>query len=74
VYVMNGRNLLLCVTVSLSLIAAVVIAKSTGCALPLLAKKLRIDPALMAAPLITTIADAASLIVYFSLATLILRI
>jgi magnesium transporter len=43
-------------------------AKSVGCVLPMIAKKLRLDPAIMAAPLITTIIDAASLIVYFSVA------
>ena len=74
IYYMHGRNLFLCLTISVSLIATVLMAKTVGCLLPLFAKKLKIDPALMAAPLITTIADAASLIVYFSLATLILHI
>ena len=74
IYIMHGRDLLLCLTISVSLIATVIMAKTVGCVLPLFAKKLRIDPAIMAAPLITTIADAASLIVYFSLASLILRI
>jgi magnesium transporter len=74
VYLMNGRDLLLCITVSVSLIVTVVIAKSIGCVLPLVAKKIRLDPALMAAPLITTIADASSLVVYFSIATALLQI
>jgi magnesium transporter len=74
VYLMNGQDLLLCATVSLSLIATVVVAKSVGCILPLLAKKIKIDPAIMATPLISTIADAASLIVYFSIARMILKI
>ena len=74
VYLMHGRDILLCLTISVSLIATVVMAKTVGCLLPLAAKKIKLDPALMAAPLITTIADAASLIVYFSIASMILRI
>jgi len=74
IYIMHGRDLFLCLTVSVSLIATVLMAKTVGCVLPLLAKKMKIDPAIMAAPLITTIADAASLLVYFSAATIILHI
>ncbi len=58
--------------VSVSLLAAVVLAKTIGGLLPLLAEKLHIDPAIMAAPLITTIVDAVSLSIYFSLATALL--
>ena len=53
--------------VSLTLIATVCIAKSLGCLLPMLAKKLKLDPALMATPILTTVTDAASVLVYFSL-------
>ena len=52
-------------TVSLTLIVTVVIAKSLGCILPMLAKKLKLDPALMASPMLTTIPDAASILVFF---------
>jgi len=52
-------------TVSLTLIVTVVIAKSLGCILPMLAKKLKLDPALMASPMLTTITDAASILVFF---------
>jgi len=65
-------NILLCLTVSLALMCAVIVAKSVGCLLPLLAKMLGGDPAVMASPIITTIVDAISLIVYFALATIIL--
>jgi magnesium transporter len=68
IYLMNGRSLALALTVTVSLFATVLMAKSIGCALPLLAKKIRLDPAIMAAPLITTIVDAASLIIYLSVA------
>jgi Mg2+ transporter (mgtE) len=56
------------ITVSLSLVFAVVVAKSIGCLLPMAAKKLKFDPAIMAGPLITTIVDATSLIIFFNLA------
>jgi magnesium transporter len=65
---MNGRDAALALMVSLSLFVTVLMAKSVGCVLPMIAKKLRLDPAIMAAPLITTIIDAASLLVYFSIA------
>jgi len=72
IYIMNGRNILLAVTVSLALVCTVLVAKAVGGLLPMLAKRIGIDPAMMAAPVITTIADAASLIMYFSFAKLIL--
>jgi magnesium transporter len=58
--------------VSLTLFATVVLAKITGGLLPLIAKLLSIDPAIMAGPLITTIVDAMSLFIYFYLATSLL--
>ncbi|MCL2440994.1 MAG: magnesium transporter [Treponema sp.] len=72
IYIMNGKNILLSVTVSLALVCTVLVAKSVGALLPMLAKRIGIDPAMMAAPVITTIADAASLIMYFTFARLIL--
>ncbi len=60
--------------VCLTLICTVVIAKLVGCTLPLAAKKLGFDPAVMASPFITTIVDALSLLVYMNLATAILHI
>ena len=59
---------MLAFTVMLSLMAAVVMAKTIGSLLPLAAEALHMDPAIMAAPLITTIVDGVSLIVYFKLA------
>lgn len=59
-------------TVSATLIVTVVSAKLVGGMLPLLAKRLKIDPAIMAGPLITTIVDALSLFVYFTIASKIL--
>ncbi len=60
--------------VCLTLVAAVFIAKIIGCLLPMLAKKIGFDPAVMASPFITTIVDALSLLIYFSIATVIMHI
>lgn len=60
--------------VAIALFATVVMAKSIGGALPIFAKIFKVDPAIMAAPLITTVVDAFSLIIYFSLAELFLKL
>ncbi|MCQ2521360.1 MAG: magnesium transporter [Lachnospiraceae bacterium] len=60
------------ITVCLTLFAAVLIAKMVGCLLPMLAKKIGFDPAVMASPFITTIVDALSLLVYFRIASAIM--
>ncbi len=60
--------------VALALYFTVMLAKLIGCSLPLLAKKINLDPALMASPLITTLVDAASLMVYFMIATAVLTL
>ena len=62
----------LALVVGLTLLLVVMLAKSLGCILPMLAKRLKIDPAIMASPLITTIVDSCSVFVYFQLAVLIL--
>lgn len=54
--------------VSITIFCAVVAAKIVGCTLPIIATKLKLDPALMASPMITTIVDAMSLLVYFNVA------
>ena len=68
------QNLELAVVIGLTLIATVVLAKALGCILPLLAKKLKLDPAIMASPLITTLVDIFSILVYFQIATSIMGI
>ena len=65
---------LVALVVSLSMAVTIFMAKMVGCSLPLLAKKLGFDPAVMASPLITTIVDFLSLLVYFSFAIAILHI
>ncbi len=57
-----------CITLGLT----IVIAKLIGCTLPMLAKRIGLDPAVMASPFITTIVDACSLLIYFSVATVLL--
>lgn len=61
------------VVVCVAMFITIVIAKVVGCTLPLLAKKFRLDPAVVASPFITTIVDALSLIIYCNIAILILR-
>ena len=65
---------LVALTVVLALFATVFMAKVIGGILPIAAKKLKLDPAIMAAPLITTIVDAVSLIIYFQIAVELLHI
>lgn len=63
-----------CAVVSLTMLITVLSAKMVGCSLPLLAKRLGFDPAVMASPFITTIVDAISLLVYFRVASMLLPI
>lgn len=67
-------NLMVDGAVCLTLGVTVVIAKMVGCMLPMLAKKLGFDPAVMASPFITTIVDALSLLVYFMFAKMLLHV
>jgi len=67
-------GMMVAVVVSLSLVATVVIAKLMGCSLPVLAKRIGVDPAVMASPFITTIVDTLSLVIYFKIATVLLGI
>ncbi len=65
-------SVMVAVVVCLTLLLAVVVAKFVGCTLPMLAKRIGMDPAVMASPFITTIVDAISLSIYFRIATLLL--
>ena len=68
------RNPQLALVIGLTLVATIILAKATGCLLPLLAKKLKLDPAIVAAPLITTLIDIFSILVYFQIATSLMGI
>lgn len=70
----NEVTVMVAVVVGLTLAVTVLCAKLVGCTLPMLAKKLGFDPAVMASPFITTIVDALSLLVYFGIATSLLKI
>ena len=67
-------EIMVALVVCLTLVAAIMIAKAVGCMLPMLAKKIGFDPAVMASPFITTIVDVLSLLVYFQIATHLLHI
>lgn len=72
--IMYPGNEMVAFTVALSLFATVVIAKTVGCVLPMVAKVFKADPAIMAAPIITTLVDAFALVFYFSVAEKLLNI
>lgn len=67
-------GIMVALVVCLTLIASVMIAKVVGCMLPMLARKIGFDPAVMASPFITTIVDVLSLLVYFQIAMRVLHI
>ena len=72
--IMYDRNIMLAVALGITMIAVVMMAKCIGCILPLLAKKIGLDPAIMAAPLITTILDTCTILVYFNIVTTMFRL
>ena len=63
------NNVELACVIALSLVGTVVMAKLVGCMLPLLASKVHLDPAIMASPLITTLVDIFSILIFFNIAT-----
>lgn len=67
-------GLLVSLTVSVTLAVCVIVSKIIGSMLPLGARKLKLDPAIMAGPLITTLADAITLTIYFAMATFLLNL
>ncbi|MCP1102307.1 magnesium transporter [Aequitasia blattaphilus] len=68
------KNLNMAIVVALSLIATIIVAKVVGSMLPLLAKKCKLDPAIMASPIITTVVDTCSIIIYFKIATILFKL
>ena len=69
-----SENFRMYIVVCAAMLCSVVVAKCIGCSLPMLAKLIHLDPALMAGPMITTIVDALTLIIYFALATSFLAV
>lgn len=68
------KDVSLAITIGATLIIVVLLAKLLGCLLPIIAKKLKLDPAIMASPLITTIVDTCSVLIYFNVATIIMNL
>lgn len=68
----DGITLTVALTVSLTILLVIIVAKLVGCILPVLAKRIGLDPAVMASPFITTIVDAISLLIYFGIATTVI--
>ena len=72
VILVDGASVMQALVVCLTLALTIVVAKFVGCTLPMLAKRIGLDPAVMASPFITTIVDALSLLIYFAIATRLL--
>ncbi|MCL2122204.1 MAG: magnesium transporter [Clostridiales bacterium] len=70
--IIGSNNIAVNMTISIALLVTVTVANSLGGLLPVLAKNLKVDPAIMASPMITTIVDACALAVYFNLARVLL--
>jgi magnesium transporter len=73
IYVMY-RDEAMALVIGITLIGTVLLSKLLGCMLPMLAKRLKLDPALMAAPLITTIVDTCSVLLYFNIALRVMKL
>lgn len=72
--VLQYSDPLLALVIGITLLFTVILSKSIGCLLPMAAKKLKMDPAIMASPLITTIVDTASILIYFNVAVVLFGI
>lgn len=72
--VIQYQDIKLAIVLGLTLIGTVCLSKTLGCVLPMVAKKFKLDPAIMAAPLITTIVDSCSILIYFTIAVAIMNI
>ena len=67
------QDVALACVIGITLVFTAVLAKSLGCLLPILAKTLKLDPAYMASPMITTIVDACSLVIFFNVALMLIN-
>ena len=70
----SGTSMMISAVVSVTLLCAIVLAAAVGCLLPMGAKKLGLDPAVMASPMITTIVDCCALLIYFVIAGAMLNL
>ncbi len=74
IILVDRADVKIALVVALTLVATVIVAKLVGASLPILAKRIGLDPAIMASPFITTVVDAVSLIIYFSISTRVLQL
>ncbi len=74
VMLLDQKGAIVALVVALTILVTIIIAKLVGCTLPMAAKRLGFDPAVMASPFITTVVDALSLLIYFAIATQVLGI
>ena len=72
VILLDRKSVMVALVVALTILVTIIIAKLVGCTLPMLAKRMGFDPAVMASPFITTVVDALSLLIYFAIATHVL--
>lgn len=72
--VIQYQDPLLAIVLGITMLFTVVLAKSLGCLLPMAAKKLKLDPAIMASPLITTVVDTCAILIYFNVAVILMGI
>ena len=72
--VIQYQDIKIAVVVSVTLMFTVIIAKLLGCMLPIAAKKLKLDPAIMASPLLTTIVDTVSVLLFFTISTAVFHL
>ncbi len=68
------KDIQLCIVLGLTLLLTVIVSKAIGCLLPIFVKKIKLDPAVVAAPIITTLVDLCSILIYFQIATNIMQI
>lgn len=68
------KDITIAIIVGLTLVSTVCLSKMLGCILPMAAKKLKLDPALMATPLISTIVDTCSIVIYFTIALQVMKL
>lgn len=68
------KDPMLAILISLTLVCTIIMAKLVGCLLPMLATKLKMDPAIMSTPLITTLVDTGSILIYFQIATVLFHL
>ncbi len=72
-YHAEPERFVLAAVTGITLVAVALLAKALGCVLPILAKLVKLDPALMASPLLTTVCDTCVVLIYFKIATAFLR-